>query len=296
MGLHILKGMGDTCFMTTKIINCQITDNFDGTSDPYYPATSGVGFSYNTIATVINSTIGNNFSTNPRSGAVGIAQHSDVSFYNSVIYGNNVNQIIMYITEPDMGCNLQLYHSVIENGENGIYNLSPYSTYYYDSTNMEEDPRWIGSGEFTYALLNDSPCINSGTQDLPEGIILPDTDLMGGPRISGGEIDWGAYEYLFVGTDENLYPETGDYFQIYPNPFTDKLMISFNSSLYGKNVNLKLYDINGIFIRSIFDGAVDASPIILMPGNNDAQIKPGVYYLRLTTEAVVIDTVKVIKI
>ena len=295
-GISIENLMGNESYMTSKLINCQITDNFDGTSDPNYPATSGVAFSYNTIANVINTTIGNNTSTNPVSGAVGICQHSEVSFYNSVIYGNNVNQIIMYITEPDMGCNLQLYHSVIENGENGIYNISPYSTYYYDSTNIEDDPRWIGSGDYPYALLNDSPCINSGTQDLPEGIILPDTDLMGGPRISGGEIDRGAYEYLFVGTDEHLYPETSEYFQIYPNPFTDELSISFDSPLYGKNVNLELYDINGIFIRSIFDGTVEATPIIWMPGKQDAQIKPGVYYLRMTTESALIDTVKVIKI
>ena len=296
MGLSILNGMGNESHMTAKIINCQITENSDGTTDPGYPATSGVAFAYNTIAYIINSTIGNNNSTNPVSGAVGKAQHSTVSFYNSIISGNNVHQILLYNTEPDMGCEVHLYNSLVENGENGIYNISPYSTVYYDTTNLDEDPDWMGSGEFPYALLNDSPCINTGTQNLPEGIVLPDTDLIGGPRISGGEIDMGAYEFLFVGLNENALPAIKEYLKVSPNPFKDNLTIYFETSLYGKNVELVLYDPKGNLIVSVFHGRVEDNILIFSTSNGDSKIKPGLYFLKFTIESSITDIIKVVKI
>jgi hypothetical protein len=294
-GLTISNGNIDSDYMISRIINCEIINNTDSSLDPVYPATSGIGISYNTVAYIINSTIGNNNSTNSNSAAIGIARNSDVYVYNSIINGNNAYQILLYNTISEESCSLSVYNSQVENGEAGIVNLSPYSTYYYDLTNLEENPQWIGTGEFPYTLLNDSPCINTGTQNLPEGIILPDTDLMGGPRISGGQVDMGAYEFLFVGVNENSQANN-EYFKVSPNPFKDELSIYFEKSVYGKNVVLDLYDLKGNLVQSIFLGKVKDESVIWFSEKDNPNIHPGVYFLRITIEDSKANTLKVIKL
>ena len=296
MGLSIINGMGSSNYMTARLINCQITDNFDGTTDPAFPATSGVAFSYHTIANVLNSTIGNNTSSNPISGAVGVANHSTVNFYNSIISGNNVNQIVMYTTYQDMDCLVSIYNTLVEDGEMGILNLSPFSTYYIDSTCISEDPFWAGAGEFPYALSNNSPCINSGTILLPEDIILPDTDLMGSPRISGGAVDMGAYEFLFVGMNENHAPINNIPVKVFPNPFRDELSISFDKAVFGKRVEINLYDLQGNPVESIFNGKIKNETLICVPRGKDNVISQGVYLLHLKIDSYDTDTIKLIKI
>jgi hypothetical protein len=104
----------------------------------------------------------------------------------------------------------KIYYSCIEGGEDEIYDpydglvwgpgnidLDPCFTDtdigYWDPNESRADPNddfWV---EGDYHLLPDSPCIDSGD---PNYIAEPnETDLDGKPRIIGGRIDMGAYEY-----------------------------------------------------------------------------------------------------
>jgi hypothetical protein len=71
---------------------------------------------------------------------------------------------------------------------------------YWDSNST-----WVDGD---YHLLPGSPCINAGD---PDYVAEPDeTDLDGGPRVIGGRIDMGAYEFNHVpvadaGPDETVY-------------------------------------------------------------------------------------------
>lgn len=57
--------------------------------------------------------------------------------------------------------------------------------------NITNDPAFVNPATGNYQLQSDSPCINSG-----DNIYVSTTnDLAGNPRISGGTVDMGAYEY-----------------------------------------------------------------------------------------------------
>jgi hypothetical protein len=77
---------------------------------------------------------------------------------------------------------------------------------YWDSNDTPQDPRddvWI---EGDYHLLPGSPCINAGD---PNYIADPnETDLDGKPRVMGGRIDMGAYEFIPLVAEVRIIPRT----------------------------------------------------------------------------------------
>jgi hypothetical protein len=58
--------------------------------------------------------------------------------------------------------------------------------------NISANPAFTNIAKGNYQLLTGSKAINAGTNSAPD---LPTTDLAGHPRIVGGTIDMGAYEY-----------------------------------------------------------------------------------------------------
>ena len=73
--------------------------------------------------------------------------------------------------------------------------------------NLNLNPLFDGSGNYPFALTDDSPCVNSGTPDTT-GLNLPEYDLAGNLRIYGERIDMGAYENqnVIVNADDFLIP------------------------------------------------------------------------------------------
>jgi hypothetical protein len=57
--------------------------------------------------------------------------------------------------------------------------------------NLAADPRFVSVAGRNFRLQSDSPCINSG----PNGAVAFATDLDGNPRVAGGTVDLGAYEF-----------------------------------------------------------------------------------------------------
>jgi predicted outer membrane repeat protein len=58
--------------------------------------------------------------------------------------------------------------------------------------NLDVDPQLVNPASGNYHLRSGSPCISAGTISAPS---LPTTDLDGNPRIVGGTVDMGCYEY-----------------------------------------------------------------------------------------------------
>lgn len=70
--------------------------------------------------------------------------------------------------------------------------------------NIDADPLFDTTGIYPFALLSGSPCINSGKPDTA-GLNLPLTDLAGNPRIWGGRVDMGAYEWNNLSIDDTRF-------------------------------------------------------------------------------------------
>ena len=58
--------------------------------------------------------------------------------------------------------------------------------------NISGDPKLVSVAKGKYQLASGSPAINAGSNSAPD---LPKKDLVGHPRIVGGTIDMGAYEF-----------------------------------------------------------------------------------------------------
>ncbi|MCK7461586.1 MAG: hypothetical protein MZU84_05745 [Sphingobacterium sp.] len=193
----------------------------------------------NVLATIVNSTI----------AKTGLhISGAEVHLHNCILSGNEEYQIVTGYSYDST--RLYLYNTLIQDGENGILNNYPERTIvYYDSTNIDDNPGWINTGEFPYALTSGSPCINTGTQNLPEGFVLPMIDLTGSSRISGGEVDMGAYEFLFVGIDDDIKKYEAGNIIASPNPFHHSLNIILPGLLSGENIELKLYNLTGNLVE-----------------------------------------------
>ena len=59
---------------------------------------------------------------------------------------------------------------------------------------LEVSPQFVDIKHHDYRLQSNSPCINNGSTNI-SSLFIPPTDLAGNPRIFGGIIDMGCYEW-----------------------------------------------------------------------------------------------------
>jgi len=148
--------------------------------------------------------------------------------------------------------------------------------------NIDEDPVFVGSGDFPFSLQDSSPCVNSGTPDIT-GLYLPELDLAGNPRLYGGRIDMGVYEnqnVILTGQHE-LFNQPNFNLSVYPNPITDQATIKFSLPDPYLSI-LSIFDISGKQV-----GKIDSREYT--KGKNEIEwnaekLKGGIYFIRLETE------------
>jgi len=117
-------------------------------------------------ATLNNCTLTSNLATQYRGGA----------------YGCTLNNCIIYLNSAP----------IEENYSGGVFNYCctmPLPT--NGVGNITNEPLFVDAGGGDFRLQPNSPCINAGKNAYAPGL----TDLDGNPRIVGGTVDIGAYEF-----------------------------------------------------------------------------------------------------
>ncbi|MFO7895472.1 MAG: FlgD immunoglobulin-like domain containing protein, partial [Candidatus Cloacimonadales bacterium] len=216
--LDISNANGYNPDVTVNIFNYQSTDNFS-TNDEVIHHGSSLSLYFNAKVNLINSTLANNLIY--VCGAVGMAKDSELNIYNSIIHNNSPRQILLDGTN---GSNtLRVYNSLVDGGPSEAASYGVNNMYWNAESNLyDADPLFQGEDSpFPYALTADSPCIDAGTTELPDGLQLPATDLAGNPRISGETVDMGAYEFTPQAAPYNLQIDAENGTIFWQAPFYD---------------------------------------------------------------------------
>jgi len=231
-----------------QLVNCEITGNHDN----YYNPNTSLGgavvlFMNNNITIdIVNCTFGNN-TLEYDSGSSIYVVDSQLNLYNSILYNNDGYSMNIFD-----GVDVNISHSLIEDGNTNVNYYGSGSVNWLVG-NLDENPMFDSLGIYPFALLNNSPCIDAGTLDLPVGVELPQYDLAGNPRIYGNTIDMGAYEWQGVEAEEDEIPilkETR--ISNFPNPFNPYTTIKLELAEGGK-IELAIYNIKGQKVKTLLN-------------------------------------------
>jgi parallel beta-helix repeat protein len=168
-----------------RIINCVIAGNFS--------EHSGGGLN-NCYGSIINCTVVDN-KTDGTGGGLEYYFTRPGSITNCIVWGNIAERYPqLYSTIPSYSC-------VQDWTGGGVGNIdadpcfAEAGAWYWDDNGTPDyrrDDFWVWV-DGDYRLWEDSPCIDAGDPNYVAG--ANETDLDGKPRVIGGRIDMGAYEY-----------------------------------------------------------------------------------------------------
>ena len=219
-GIHADTGYGNSA-LNLLIVNSLIYKNeARATGGGIGIDASEVGMNNTTRAVIVNSTITGNVANvfdipyiEDGGGGVFVTAYGgtgtlvSVDLYNTIIHGNTSGDastgsgigLDLYVSKTDPG-------SAVVNAYNcDINDVAGDLSLYHPTNVINGSPLFADSANDDYHLTKDSPCINTGTADVPSPPGLPETDLEGNSRIVGPLPDIGAYE--FVGL--NIKPKKG---------------------------------------------------------------------------------------
>lgn len=175
-----------------EIHNCTFHDN---------EAVSGGGaiHLHNEGHAVMNKiTVVNNESSYNNSALI-LSDNSSCFIYNSIFWDNPGAEIELFWMNGFGDCSVTIGTSNIEDGENGIVSDEHGSCYLYPDW-INEPPCFLDSENADFALLPDSPCIDSGINILPldeSFYYLPDDTW------AGDAPDMGSWEFTYLLGDPN---------------------------------------------------------------------------------------------
>ena len=160
--------------------------------------------------------------------------------------------------------------------------------------NIDTDPMFVnpteGCGldydalEADWSLRDDSPLVNAGVPDTT-GWNIPATDFYGNPRIYGIRIDIGAIENQNVLVSSPNIQDKQAEWVIYPNPSQNEFRVKSSPNV--NNAFITLYDLTGRVLKKA--AVQNQTPVSVK------QIKPGIYFYKITRGNKILKTGKWIK-
>jgi len=179
---------------------------------------------------------------------------------------------------------IDVIYTDIQGGETGIV-TNDNGTVNWLEGNIDLDPLFLGTGDHPFSLIENSPCIDAGTPDTI-GLNLPEFDLAGNPRVFGGRIDMGAYEWQGTLIDDNLIPLIAKLNQNYPNPFNPTTTINYSLKERSK-VSLNIFNIKGQKVKQLVSEQLSAGQhTVIWNGRDDngKSVSSGIYFYKLKTD------------
>ena len=218
----------------------------------YSNSASGINGGGGAVTTVQNEMLLLNctFHSNEASSGTSIfCEDADLTMINSILWDDMVqSQPKIFLSTFETPPALFVDHSNIEGGLNSISGTGAYVVKWAGG-NLDADPHFMLPGTH-FTLAWNSPCINAGRSDTLQ-LLIPIEDLAGNPRLSGGEIDMGCYEYQGpISIPEKVKNED---FVVYPNPAKDHIYIKSGHEFDGR---LTISDLSG---RKVVDREVNIS-------------------------------------
>jgi predicted GH43/DUF377 family glycosyl hydrolase len=246
----------------------------------------GSGFSYYSPQTnkyfkaspssplIVNNTFANNSASNYGGGI----------FINSYVFAPEIYNTIFWNNNASLGSDILCQGSISFTINYSDFDPEHVGGSWSGVGNIFADPLFDLSDPDPYALMPNSPCIDTGTPDTT-GLNLPPCDIMGCVRIWDGDgdgisvIDMGAYEFdsPMVGIPQFKIQNSKFKIQNYPNPTGGITHFAFHISQY-QWVSLKIYDVHGREVAVVLDGACSGDQVVRWDASN---LAPGVYFYRL---------------
>jgi hypothetical protein len=124
--------------------------------------------------------------------------YDGISTINCTIVGNTALQQAGGVASGGTVYNCIIYFNTVTNGSSPNYSGSP-APYYCctippslsGGVIVTNDPLFVDTADGNFRFQSNSPCINSGNN----AYVVGTNDLDGNPRIVGGTVDIGCYEY-----------------------------------------------------------------------------------------------------
>jgi hypothetical protein len=271
------------------INNCLFYDN----SVTYGKSTIYAQVLDNGELTFTNNTVINNESP------YGIEFQGNIDFSNNILRNEGDYEIALFDKSGQGIISvINISNSNIEGGQNAIYNQNGVNIVNWLEGNIDEDPMFDSLGIYPFALLEGSPCVDTGTPDTT-GLFLPPWDLLHNHRVWDGDgdgiaiIDMGCYEYdaePYVEITNDQLPVTAYQLTNYPNPFNPATKIAFNLTESGQ-VKLEIYNIKGQKVKTLLDCYMSPGRSEMIwngRDDNGKRLSSGVYFYQLITEKKII--------
>jgi hypothetical protein len=261
----ILMGSATPCKF--DLINCL----FDSSNETYLgneDVTIDLDYIYkNEVkvdANIINNTFYGNHPVGELDGII-VASWSNyltsgntINIYNNVMIDNfeslDIHSIYIDLNYGPYATNVNVGYNLIPGGESTVsYPNWDVLNFNYEDTNLDTIPHFTGYGKNRFMLDSDSPCIDAGTLNLPEGFEMPETDLAGNPRVHGNSIDIGCYEWqgnvadFTMQAHGNTFPMEVEFTPVYNFPIDT---IAWDLDLDG---TIDSYEMNPVWIYPDFN-------------------------------------------
>lgn len=151
---------------------------------------------------------------------------TELNMRNCIIYGNELDEIYLWSSYHTPVISYSLIEDRTLGGIVGIID--------WQGENYDEDPIFRDVSQNKYFLGKQSPCINSGAPEMDS--LASEFDLLGNPRIVGGQIDIGCYEHTIIHVTDTTEICEGD------SIFYHDQWIKDNKLIYDTSISVEGYD------------------------------------------------------